>query len=341
MIQIVAEIGCNHNGRKELALKLVELARQSGANAVKFQTFIAQNLVSESAPKAEYQKKDNFQESQLEMLKKLELAPREYIEIKEYAESLGIEIFSTAFDLASIDFLASIGQRIWKIPSGEITNLPYMEKIRDIRCPGKEIILSTGMSTIEEIQFAINILQESPATSFTILHCNTQYPTKPEDMNLRAMNVLRKLAPGWKIGLSDHSEGIVASLVAVGLGVEFIEKHFTLDKDMEGPDHQASITPKELKQLCQQVREAETMLGNEAKKVTDSEKKNMCVASKSIVAKRKIAKGEKFTADNIICKRPGNGISPIHWYEVLGKEAEKDFDTDELISCAGVMWEDE
>ena len=341
MIQIVAEIGCNHNGRKELALKLVELARQSGANAVKFQTFIAQNLVSESAPKAEYQKKDNFQESQLEMLKKLELAPREYIEIKEYAESLGIEIFSTAFDLASIDFLASIGQRIWKIPSGEITNLPYMEKIRDIRCPGKEIILSTGMSTIEEIQFAINILQESPATSFTILHCNTQYPTKPEDMNLRAMNVLRKLAPGWKIGLSDHSEGIVASLVAVGLGVEFIEKHFTLDKDMEGPDHQASITPKELKQLCQQVREAETMLGNEAKKVTDSEKKNIFVARKSIVAKRKIAKGEKFTDDNIICKRPGNGISPIHWYEVLGKEAEKDFDTDELISCAGVMWEDE
>lgn len=341
MIQIVAEIGCNHNGNKELALKLVKLARESGANAVKFQMFRAQDLVSELAPKAEYQKKDNLQESQLEMLKRLELAPREYIEIKEYAESLGIEIFSTAFDLASIDFLESIGQRIWKIPSGEITNLPYLEKIRDIKCPGKEIILSTGMSTIEEIQFAINILRESPATSFTILHCNTQYPTKPEDMNLRAMNVLKKLAPDWKIGLSDHSEGIVASLVAIGIGAEFIEKHFTLDKKMAGPDHQASITPKELKQLCQEIREAESMLGNEVKKVTDSEKKNIFVARKSIVAKRKISKGERFTDDNIICKRPGNGISPIYWYEVLGKEAEKDFDTDELISCAGVIWEDE
>lgn len=341
MIQIVAEIGCNHNGKKELALKLVKLARESGANAVKFQTFIAQNLVSELAPKAEYQKKDNFQESQLEMLKRLELAPRDYIEIKEYAESLGIDIFSTAFDLDSIEFLASIGQKIWKIPSGEITNLPYLEKIRDIRCPGKEIILSTGMSTVEEIRFAIKILQESPSTSFTVLHCNTQYPTKPEDMNLRAMNVLKKLAPDWKVGLSDHSEGIVASLVAVGLGAEFIEKHFTLDKGMEGPDHQASITPKELKKLCQQVREAEIMLGNETKQVTNSEKKNIFVARKSIVAKRKIAKGEKFTDDNIICKRPGNGISPVYWYEVLGKEAEKDFDIDELISCVGVTWEDE
>lgn len=341
MIQIVAEIGCNHNGNKELALRLVKSASESGANAVKFQTFISHDLVSKSAPKAEYQKKDDVQESQLEMLKKLELDPEDYIEIKKYADSLGIEIFSTAFDLASIDFLKNIGQRIWKIPSGEITNLPYLEKIRDIKCQDKEIILSTGMSTVKEIQFAINILKKSPSTSFTILHCNTQYPTKPEDMNLKAMNVLKKLAPSWKIGLSDHSEGIVASLVAVGIGTEFIEKHFTLDKKMKGPDHQASITPEELKKLCQKVREAEKMLGNEEKKVTDSEKKNIFIVRKSIVAKKQISKGERFTEDNITCKRPGNGISPIHWYKVLGKEAERDFLTDELISCKGVMWEDE
>lgn len=184
-------------------------------------------------------------------------------------------------------------------------------------------------------------MQQSKDTSFTVLHCNTQYPTEPEDMNLRAMNKLQELAPDWKIGLSDHSEGIVASLVAVGLGAKFIEKHFTLDKAMPGPDHKASITPEELKELCVGVHKAEIMLGNETKEVTESERSNIFVARKSIVAKRKIMRGEMFSEENITCKRPGNGISPIHWYEVLGKEAEKDFEIDELISCKGVNREDE
>lgn len=226
---------------------------------------------------------------------------------------------------------------------GYLESLAVYRKISEaaIECQNKQVILSTGMSTIDEVKYAINVLQQSKDTSFTVLHCNTQYPTEPEDMNLLAMNKLQELAPDWKIGLSDHSEGIVASLVAVGLGAKFIEKHFTLDKAMPGPDHKASITPEELKELCVGVHKAEIMLGNETKEVTESERSNIFVARKSIVAKRKIMRGEMFSEENITCKRPGNGISPIHWYEVLGKEAEKDFEIDELISCKGVNREDE
>ena len=308
-IQIVAEIGCNHNGSVELAKKMMKKAKEAGADAVKFQSFVPENLVSRYAPKAEYQKKNDGNGSQLDMLKKLALTETEYLELVQYASTLDIQIFSTPFDFESFSFLQKIGQNIWKVPSGEITNLPY--------------------------------LQQSKDTSFTVLHCNTQYPTEPEDMNLLAMNKLQELAPDWKIGLSDHSEGIVASLVAVGLGAKFIEKHFTLDKTMPGPDHKASITPEELKELCVGVHKAEIMLGNETKEVTESERSNIFVARKSIVAKRKIMRGEMFSEENITCKRPGNGISPIHWYEVLGKEAEKDFEIDELISCKGVNREDE
>lgn len=340
-IQIVAEIGCNHNGSVELAKKMMREAKDAGVDAVKFQSFVPGNLVSRYAPKAEYQKQNDGNGSQLDMLKKMTLTEAEYLELVQYASNLDIQIFSTPFDFESFSFLKKIGQNIWKVPSGEITNLPYLQQIVAIECQNKQIILSTGMSTIDEVEFAINILRQSKNTSFTVLHCNTQYPTEPKDMNLRALNKLQELAPDWKIGLSDHSEGIVASLVVVGLGARFIEKHFTLDKDMPGPDHKASITPKELKELCIGIRKAEIMLGNEMKKVTESERNNIFVARKSIVAKREIMKNELFTEDNITCKRPGNGISPIHWYEVLGKIAEKDYKIDELISCKGVKREDE
>lgn len=340
-IQIIAEIGCNHNGSINLAKMMIKKAKEAGVDAVKFQSFVPENLVSINAPKAEYQKINDSNGSQIDMLRKLALTKEDYLELVNYADKLGIQIFSTPFDYESFDFLEKIGQNIWKIPSGEITNLPYLQRVAAIKCQNKQVILSTGMSTLDEVIYAINILKQSPKTNFTILHCNTQYPTKPEDMNLKAMNKLRELSPNWKIGLSDHSEGIIAPLVAVGLGAEFIEKHFTLDKNMEGPDHKASITPEELKQLCSGIRKAEVMLGSGLKKVTESERKNIFIARKSIVAKREIMKNELFTEDNITCKRPGNGISPIHWYDVLGKIAEKDYKIDDLISCKGVKREDE
>lgn len=338
-VKIVAEIGCNHNGDVALAKRLIEEAAKAGADAVKFQTFVAEELVSTYAPKAEYQKADNAEESQLDMIRKLELTRDEYREVKAYSESLGVEWFSTGFDMASIDFLVSLGQRVWKVPSGEITNLPYLEKIRDIECPEKEIILSTGMSTLDEIRFAVHILEGSKDTKLTILHCNTEYPTKDSDMNLRAMEVLRSEFPGWEVGLSDHSEGIIASITAVGMGASFVEKHFTLDKNLPGPDHRASITPDELQALCEGIRRAEVMLGSREKFVTDSERKNKKVARKSIIARRDISAGEELTAENITCKRPGNGISPVHWYEVLGRKAERDFAADELITVDGIAWE--
>lgn len=340
-IQIVAEIGCNHNGSVKLAKKMMKEAKENGVDAVKFQSFIPEKLVSKYAPKAEYQKKSDGNGSQLDMLKKLILTQRDYLELVQYASDLDIQIFSTPFDFDSFSFLKNIGQNIWKVPSGEITNLPYLQQVAAFECQNKQIVLSTGMSTIDEVKYAVNVLQQSKNTSFTILHCNTEYPTEPQDMNLLAINRLKELAPNWRVGLSDHSEGIVASLVAVGLGAKFIEKHFTLDKDMTGPDHKASITPEELKELCTKIRKAEIMLGNETKKVTESERKNILVARKSIVAKRKIMENEVFSEDNITCKRPGNGISPIHWYDILGKKAEKDFEEDELIFCKGVKCEDE
>ena len=339
-IKIVAEIGCNHNGDISLAEALIRAAHEAGADAVKFQTFKSEALVSGLAPKAEYQKKDNAAESQLDMLKKLELSPEEYMHLKHYAETLGIEIFSTAFDMRSIQFLEDIGQKIWKIPSGEITNLPYLEKIRDIKCAGKEIILSTGMSTVDEIKEAVDILSGSKDTRFTVLHCNTEYPTADCDMNLRAIRVLQREFPDWNVGLSDHSGDTIAAVAAAGMGISFIEKHFTMDKNLPGPDHKASITPDELKILCTNIRRVEILLGQEKKFVTSSENKNKYIARKSIVASRDIKAGEVFTVENLTCKRPGNGISPMKWYEILGRKAEKDFSYDDLITCAGIEWED-
>lgn len=337
-VYIVAEIGCNHNGDYNLAKKMVEEAKIAGVDAVKFQTFKAEQLISKYAPKAEYQiKVTGDKESQLEMTRKLELPYEEFIKLEEYAKKLGLDVFSTPFDFESIDFLASRNQKMWKIPSGELLNLPYLEKISRLPIEGKEIVLSTGMATIEEIKASVNVFIKNGMTSekITILHCNTEYPTPFEDVNLNSIIGLKNEFKEYKIGFSDHSPGYYAGIASVPYGITFIEKHFTLNKDFDGPDHKASVTPDELRLLCEGIRAVEKSLGSYTKIVTKSEQKNKIVARKSIVAKRNIKKGEMFTVDNITTKRPGNGISPMYWYDILGKRAEKDFGEDQLISHSG------
>ena len=342
-ILIVAEIGCNHNGSKELAYKMIDSAKACGVDAVKFQTFKAKDLISRYAPKAEYQKETTgTMDSQLEMTAKLELSHEDLIELKSYAESLGLIVFSTPFDMGSIDFLDSIGQTLWKIPSGEVTNLPYLERIGSIQRDGKKIIVSSGMATIEEMKNCIDILVKAgtPEKDIILLHCNTEYPTPDEDVNILAIQDLKINFPNLSIGFSDHSIGFVAAVAAAVLGIVLIEKHFTLDKNFPGPDHKASATPEELEALVRNVRRIEVMAGSDKKKVTESERKNKIVARKSIVALKSIKAGEKFTEENITCKRPGNGISPMQWYNVLGKTAEKDFEPDELIELQGFVWQE-
>lgn len=340
---IVAEIGCNHNGDKNLAKKMVEEAKKCGVDAVKFQAFKAKDLISCYAPKAEYQKETTgTSDSQLEMTEKLELSHDELIELKTYAESLGLIVFSTPFDMGSVEFLDSIGQKIWKIPSGEVTNLPYLQRIGGIQRDGKKIILSSGMATVEEMKICIGILVEAGTKEqdIILLHCNTEYPTPDQDVNILAINDLKTQFPNVSIGFSDHSVGFTAAIGAAILGVSLIEKHFTLDKNMPGPDHKASATPAELKVLCENVRRIEVMAGSSKKIVTESERKNKIVARKSIVARCAISAGEVFTGENITCKRPGNGISPMEWYNVLGKAAERDFREDELITATGFEWQE-
>ncbi len=340
---IVAEIGCNHNGSKELAKKMVDEAKNCGVDAVKFQTFKAKDLISCYAPKAEYQKvTTGTVDSQLEMTAKLELSHDDFLELKQYAEKLGLLVFSTPFDMGSVEFLDSIGQKLWKIPSGEVTNLPYLQRIGSIQREGKRIILSSGMATVEEMKNCIQILVEAGTgiQDITLLHCNTEYPTPDCDVNILAINDLKVNFPGVKIGFSDHSVGYTAAIGATILGVELIEKHFTLDKNFEGPDHKASATPDELKALVENVRRIEVMAGSNTKIVTESERKNKIVARKSIVAATKIKAGDILNEKNITCKRPGNGISPLYWYEVLGKVAERDFDEDELIVANGFEWQE-
>ena len=342
-IFLVAEIGCNHNGDRELARRMVAEAKKCGVDAVKFQTFRAEELISRFAPKAEYQKRTTGSEgSQLDMTRKLELSPEDYLALRDYARSLGLQVFSTAFDMPSVDFLAGTGQNIWKIPSGEITNLPYLQKIARLPVEGKKVILSTGMSTVEEIARAVDILLEDmEAPSLTLLHCNTEYPTQDEDVNFSAIRDLQVCFPYLHIGFSDHSLGYVAAVGAAALGVCMIEKHFTLDRNFEGPDHRASATPQELADLCRNVRRMEVMRGFGGKRVTDSERRNRAVARKSVVARRNIAQGEIFSEENVTCKRPGSGISPMHWYEVLGRRAERDFGADELIEISGFAMQGE
>jgi len=340
---IVAEIGCNHNGSKEMARRMVDEAKACGVDAIKFQTFTARDLISCYAPKAEYQKETTgTTDTQLEMTAKLELSYDDFVELKAYAESLGLVVFSTPFDMGSIDFLDSIGQVLWKIPSGEVTNLSYLERIGGIKRAGKKIIVSSGMATIEEMKTCIDILVKAGTEEkdIILLHCNTEYPTPDEDVNILAIKDLKENFPNVSVGFSDHSVGYIAAVGAAILGISLIEKHFTLDKNLPGPDHKASVTPNELKALVENVRRIEIMAGSCKKIVTESEKKNRIVARKSIVALRDIKAGEKLTVDNISCKRPGNGISPMRWYDILGKKAERDFGADELITMTEFDWQE-
>jgi N,N'-diacetyllegionaminate synthase len=327
-VLVIAEAGVNHNGSMELAKEMVRKAKAAGVDYIKFQTFIPRQLVSKYAAKAEYQKETTgSQQSQLQMLEKLALTYDDFKELKGYCSEIGIGFISTPFDFESIDFLESLDMDFWKIPSGEVTNLPYLEKLGRT---GRRVIISTGMCEIDEIDKAIKVLEENGTKDITILHCNTEYPTPFEDVNLLAMNHLAKEF-GKPVGYSDHTKGIEIPIAAVALGATVIEKHFTLDKNMEGPDHRASLEPDELKKMVDAIRNIELGLGDGIKRRTASEQKNYAVARKSIVAKTDIASGEIFTEENITVKRPGNGISPMKWHEVLGKRATHVYHEDELL----------
>lgn len=325
---IIAEAGVNHNGNIKLAKELIEKAAWAGADAVKFQSFKAEKLVSKHAEKAEYQKETTGNdESQFDMIKKLELDYEKHQELIDYCEKNNIMFLSSAFDLESIDLLNNLQMGIWKIPSGEITNLPYLRKIGKLN---KKTILSTGMANLGEIEKALNILKEAGTTDITVLHCNTEYPTPMKDVNLNAMNTIRDEFK-VKVGYSDHTLGLEISIAAVAMGAELIEKHFTLDNTMEGPDHRASLEPKELKAMVDAIRNIECAMGAGIKEPSESEFKNKSIARKSIVAEKKIKKGDIFTEENLGIKRPGTGICPMDWDFVVGKIATKDFVEDELI----------
>lgn len=322
---IIAEAGVNHNGSLDLAKQLVDVAKNCGCDAVKFQTFIAKNVVSKFAKKAEYQiSNTKNDESQLEMIKKLELSFADFIYLKKYCDHKEILFLSTPFDHESIDFLASLQMPIFKIPSGEITNLPYLRKINSLKT---KVILSTGMANLEEISNALQVLKDSDVA---ILHANTQYPTPVEDVNLLALQTLREKF-NVDIGYSDHTNGIEISIGAVAMGAKIIEKHFTLDKNMSGPDHIASLDPNELEAMVLAIRNIEKAFGDGIKKPSKSEIGNMAIARKSIVAKTKIMKGDIFSETNITTKRPGSGISPMKWDEIIGSTALKNYEEDELI----------
>jgi N-acetylneuraminate synthase len=329
---IIAEAGVNHNGDIHKAFKLIDVAVAAGVDYVKFQTFKAENLVSKSAKKAEYQilNTKNESDSQFEMLQKLELSHNQHEELKKYCREKNTKFFSTAFDLASLDYLSEIGLKLVKIPSGEITNLPYLKKAAFLF---EEVIISTGMSTMSEIKDALNVFLEAGIArdKITILHCNTEYPTPMKDVNLKAMLSIGQEF-GVKVGYSDHTLGIEVPIAAVAMGATVIEKHFTLDKNLEGPDHAASLEPNELISMCKAIRNIEQALsGNGIKEPSESERKNIAIARKSIVAKKDIAEGTIFTEDNITTKRPGHGISAMRWDEVLGKIANRNFNEDDLI----------
>lgn len=325
---IIAEAGVNHNGSFELAQKMVDVAKEAGADYVKFQTFKPKELVSKFAEKAEYQKKTtDAEESQLEMLRKLTLTNDNFIALKEYCSKVGIGFLSTPFDLDSISFLETFNMDFWKVPSGEVTNLPYLEAIAKT---GRKIVMSTGMCSIQEIKSAVTVLEKFSVPEIILLHCNTQYPTPYEHVNLSAMNTIKE-ATGKAVGYSDHTQGLEVPVAAVAMGATVIEKHFTLDKSMDGPDHKASINPAELKRLVISIRNIEKAIGTGKKELSPSEIENKVIARKSIVASREIKKGEILTDKNMTTKRPGNGISPMQWHMVLGTSAIRNFSEDELI----------
>lgn len=326
---IIAEAGVNYNGDIKLAKQMVKAAAEAGADIVKFQTGIPEKVISRFAEKADYQKVNtgDAEESQLNMARKLMLPWEVYEELIACCRENNIEFLSTPFDIDSADFLHKLGMHTWKIPSGEITNLPLLMHIAAF---GEKIIMSSGMSTLSEVRDAVEVLKKNGAEDITLLQCNTEYPTPFEDVNLRVMQTLREEF-GLPTGYSDHTLGIEAAVAAAALGAEVIEKHFTLDRIMDGPDQVASIEPEELKKLIMSIRNVEKALGTGVKIPSESEKKNMSIARKSIVAARNIKKGEIFSEDNITCKRPGSGISPMKWFEVIGEAAIRDFTEDELI----------
>lgn len=331
-VLIIAEAGVNHNGSIETAKKMIDKAVDAGVDIIKFQTFKSEKLVSKSAQQAEYQKKNigsSTDNSQLNMLKKLELSHFDHKELIEYCNPKGIKFFSTAFDLESVDYLHSLNIGLWKIPSGEITNYPYLKKIAQF---GEPVILSTGMCEMKDIEAVLKVLTDNGLgkDKISILHCNTEYPTPFKDVNLLAMNELKERF-GVRVGYSDHTKGIEVPIAAVALGAEIIEKHFTLDRNMEGPDHKASLEPDELKAMVSAIRNIEFALGDGHKAISESERKNIAVARKSIVAAKDIKAGEIFTENNLTVKRPGNGISPMDWEKVIGQTAKKDFVEDQLI----------
>ncbi len=328
---IIAEAGVNHNGSVDLARKLIDVAVDSGADAVKFQTFKAENLVAKNTQKVDYQKQTtDASESQFDMIKKLEFDVDTHKELIAYCQKKEIMFLSTPFDHESIDMLSDLGLQIFKIPSGEITNLPYLRHIGSL---GKKVVLSTGMSNLEEVGDALNILINAGTSkdNITVLHANTMYPTPMEDVNLNAMLTMRKEF-SVAIGYSDHTLGIEVDIAAVAMGASCIEKHFTLDKTMGGPDHKASLEPEELKAMVEAIRNIEKALGSSEKKPSPSESVNIETVRKSIVASKDIQKGDLLTDKNITVKRPGNGISPMKWYDVIETIATKDYQMDDLIS---------
>jgi N,N'-diacetyllegionaminate synthase len=327
-VLIIAEAGVNHNGSLEMAKKMALTAKQCGADVVKYQTAVPELVISKFAQKADYQKKTTGAgESQLEMVRRLHFSFDAHRELKEYCDSIGIQYLSAAFDIPSVAFLGTLGLPYLKVPSGEITNLPYLEAVGRLKIP---VILSTGMSTLDEIESALTVLEDSGCTGATLLHCNTEYPTPYADANLGAMLDLSEQF-GLPVGLSDHTVGWECDAAAAALGATVIEKHFTLDRTLPGPDQKASLEPAELAAMVAAVRHVEAAMGSGKKHVTESEARNKAVARKSIVAARPIRAGETLTADNITTKRPGDGISPMRWYEVLGTQAKRDFAEDEQI----------
>lgn len=328
---IIAEAGVNHNGSLTIAQQMISVAADAGADAIKFQTFQAEHMVSGNAPKAVYQEKTGVTgETQFEMIKKLELDAAVHRQLISCCEERGIRFLSSPFDLASIDLLYELGLDIFKIPSGEITNLPYLRKIGALR---KKIIFSTGMADLGEIKAALDVLTDAGTKigEITLLHCTTAYPVPFEEVNLRAMVTIGAEFPRVKIGYSDHTPGIEIPIAAVAMGASVIEKHFTLDRNLEGPDHQASLEPDELKAMVFAIRNIEKTFGDGIKRPSPAELKNRAVVRKSIVAACEIPRGELFTAENLAVKRPGTGISPMLWDEIIGKRASKDYTRDDLI----------
>lgn len=328
---VIAEAGVNHNGSLDLAYQLIDAAAAAGADYVKFQTFRAEALVTRAAPKAEYQKvTTGSAESQFDMLKRLELPQEAFAELAKYCAQKNIEFMSTPFDLEAAHMLADLGMSTFKVSSGDLTNVPFLREIGKL---GRPVILSSGMATLGEIEDAVNALQGvgMPIEQITLLHCTTEYPAPAEEVNLLAMNTIRAAFPGATIGYSDHTQGIDIPIAATALGAQVIEKHFTLDRTMTGPDHKASLEPAELEAMVKAIRRVSLALGNGRKQPTASEIPNRLIARKSIVAARPIARGERLSEDNLAVRRPGNGLSPARWDEVVGSVATRDYAQDELI----------